>query len=1012
MNSMKRIISVILALSMLFSMFVMVNAEGTGATTQAVKYAKEIEIIKAMGIINGDETGAINADANLTRAEFAQVLTVLLQINYSEVAKENAWYYTFKIPEDLDNVLLTPNSGLITGTEETPSAPVEVEKVQKFADVPTSHWAYNVISQITDIGYMIGTSENEFSPEEPVTVNQVNKVLVKILGYEQFAMQNGGYPAGYNYLASSLKVLKSINNYGETPITRGELAKMLYNMFDVNMIETTQVNDDGVATYQTSEDTFLNDVLGIYKYEGKVTDNGTTAILGNSSIEKDEIKIGNSVFKLSPKAEYVKGFIGRYVEFYAVKDEESDDMTVIYAGLSKDSEEFTVEIKDFADLKNGKLEFYDDNEKKDFVDVATVPTIIFNGSKVESITKEEIKDFSNGTVTAMKSGESKMYDTIVIEGFVSVYVKNIIASEKIVSNGLIAPGTSSDYVSLDLSEENNKTREITYIKDGKAASFEDIMVKSVIDVALSKNAIKIVISDKKASFKVNGKTVDEFGDSYIYAEDGTEYIIAKELVNSNSMDVPDLGADITAYINTFGEIAAVDTAVAALSELGIIINASTEGRGLKKANKVRIFTQAGAFVDYELADKVGFTDSADNYKKDEAEDVIVDLAEYKDMLASFTLTEEGLISEIVMPVSYEYQEGRANGRLGIFYQAEEASYLGTGFDGKAFTSANTPKLFYISPDQNVEERARYLIKSATSLANDTKITGLYAYNTDPESVQAQYFVLKANNFTTHSVNTRNTTYIIVQSVKQALNSEGDPVIRISGIELAAQNGAQTQVEYESSTGAFSNMIPYVGNTKEYAKNDRYAVQEGDIINIFEANGNVEYASLVYRQDMNYGINPRKMQGALAGQQNGLFDTSGKGNPYAVSSSGAVLTLNGFTINANESQGTNAEKPRTILRLFDGFAVRNKDTLLTITNQDLSDPAQVYSATNPAYIVNSYKIPANITTITLKNGKLSSVAKGTAADIKTYDDYGYKCSRILMQSYQANVYKLIVINVAD
>ena len=231
---MKKIISVILACAMVLSMFVMVYAEDTGATTQAVKYAEEIGVIKAMGIINGDETGAFNADANLTRAEFAQVLTVLLKINYGDVAKENAWYYKFEIPEDLDNVLLTPSTGLVTGDEEQPSAPAVVEKVQKFDDVPTTHWAYGVISQITDIGYMIGTSETEFSPEDPVTVNQVNKVLVKILGYEQFANINGGYPAGFNYLASTLKVLKGVNNFGENPITRGELAKMLYNMFDVN----------------------------------------------------------------------------------------------------------------------------------------------------------------------------------------------------------------------------------------------------------------------------------------------------------------------------------------------------------------------------------------------------------------------------------------------------------------------------------------------------------------------------------------------------------------------------------------------------------------------------------------------------------------------------------------------------------------------------------------------------------------------------------------------------------
>ncbi len=1012
MNSMKKIISVLLACTMVFSMFVLVQAADTGATTQAAKYAKEIEVIKAMGILNGDETGAINADANLTRAEFAQVLTVLLQINYSEVAKENAWYYTFKIPEDLDNVLLTPNSGLITGTEETPSAPVEAEKVQKFADVATSHWAYDVITRVTEIGYMIGTGENEFSPEEPVTVNQVNKVLVKILGYEQFANQNGGYPAGYNYIASTLKVLKGINNYGENPITRGELAKMIYNMFDVNMIETTQVNDDGVATYETSKFTFLNDVLKVYKYEGKVTDNGTTAILGESTVDEGEIKIGNVTYGLSPKAEYVKGLIGRYVEFYVVVEEDSDKETIIYAALEKDSDEFVVDIKDFHNLGNGKLEYMDENEKKQYVDVATIPTIIFNGSKVESVTRDEIKAFSNGTVTAMKSGESKNYDTIVIEGFVSVFVKNIIPSDMIISNGLVAPGTDSAYANFDLNPENNKNREITYIKDGKTATFADIAAKSVIDVAMSKDAIKIVISNEKASFKVNGKTTD-LGETYLYAEDGKEYIVAEELANSNAMAIPDIGVDVTAYINTFGEIAAVDTAVASLSELGLIINAVSEGRGLKKTNKVRIFTQVGAFVDYELAEKVGFTDHTDKYNKYEAEKVIDKLAAYKDMLATFTLTEEGLISEIVMPISYDNQASRDNGRLGVFYQSEEeASYFGSGFDGKAFTSAHTPKVFYVSPDPGVEERAKYLIKSATSFSNDTTTTGLYAYNTDPDSVQAQYIVIKSNKFTTHNVNIRNTTYIVVQNVKEALNIDGDPVIRISGVELASQNGAQTAVEYESSTGAFSNMIPYVGNTKDYAKNDRYMVQEGDIINIFEANGNVEYASLVYRQNMNYGMYPRKMSGALAGQQSGLFDASGKGNPYAVSSSGAVLTLNGYTINANESTGTSADKPKSTLRLFDGFAVRNKESLLTITNQDLSDPAQVYSATNPSYIVNSYTIPSNITTITLKNGKLFSVTKGTTADIKTYEDYGYKCSRILMQSYQATVYKLIVINVAD
>ena len=1006
MNSIKRIISVILALTMVLSMFVLVQAADTGATTQAVKYAKEIEVIKAMGIINGDETGAFNADANLTRAEFAQVLTVLLKINDGEVAKENAWYYKFEIPEDLDNVLLTPSTGLVAGNE-TAATPVAEEKVQKFADVDEAHWAYDVIAKITDLGYMVGTSATEFSPEEAVTVNQVNKVLVKILGYEQFAMQNGGYPAGYNYIASTVKVLKGINNYGETAITRGELAKMLYNMFEVNMIAASKITDEGVATYETSDKIFLNDVLGVYKYEGKVTDNGTTAIYGNSTVEDNEIKIGNVVFKLSDDAAYSKAYIGRVVEFYTVKDEDTNDEMVIYAALAKDADEFSVEIDDFYSLANGKLEYFDEAEKKQYVDISTTPTIIFNGTKVENITKEEIKAFSNGTVTAVKSGESKNYDTIVIDAYVSVYVKNVIASEKFITNGHTSAGSTSAYASLDLKEENNKNREITIIKDGKTASFDDIKTKTILDVAVSENAIKIIISDKKATFTVSGKTVDELGESYIYDEEGNAYVIADELIKSQEIKVPDLGVKVTAYINTFGEVAAVDTSVAALSDLGLIINAYSDGRGLAKINKVRVFTQTGAFVDYELTEKVAFTNDYDEYKKMDAEDVIEKLADYKDMLAMFTLTDDGLISEIMMPTNKTLTDERTNGRLGIFYESGGAvKYYGSAFGGEAFTSKNSPKIFYVSSDPGVEERARYLIKTPSVLSNDTESDGVVAYNTDPKSVQANYILINSNKFTTHSVEIRTTEYVIVTGVKKTLSIDGDPATRISGYKLAAQNGAQTAIEYESSTGAFENMISYVGNT---TNETTYEVKPGDILNLYEANGNVEYASLIFRPTLNYAKNPRYMGGAFAGQENGLFDATGKGNPFHATSGGKTLTVNGFTIKANAASGNDADKVTSSFRVFDGFAVRIADGVVTLTNQDLSDPNATLE--REGYVINSYSQPTNVTVLNIK-GEKASVNIGTVADVKTYDDYGYKCSRVLLNAYQGSVYKLIVINIED
>ena len=1007
MNSMKKIISVILACAMVLSMFVMVYAEDTGATTQAVKYAEEIGVIKAMGIINGDETGAFNADANLTRAEFAQVLTVLLKINYGDVAKENAWYYKFEIPEDLDNVLLTPSTGLVTGEETASSAPDTAEKVQKFADVPTTHWAFGVISQITDIGYMIGTSETEFSPEEPVTVNQVNKVLVKILGYEQFANINGGYPAGFNYLASTLKVLKGVNNFGENPITRGELAKMLYNMFDVNMIAAVSVTDTGVATYTTSDKTFLNDVLGVYKYEGKVTDNGTTALLGQSEIDDDEIKIGNVVFELADTANYVKGFIGRVVEFYVVEDEETDKMMVIYAALAEDGEEFVIEIDKFENLTYGKLEYIDENEEEDYLDIASVPTIIFNGSKVEGVTKEEIKEFSNGTVTALKSGSSDIYDTIVIEGFVSMYTKSVIASEKIISNGLVEP-VKDEYANLDLSEKNNKNTEITIIKNGANATFGDIKSGMVIDVAKSKNAIKILISDKKETMTVGGTSIDKESESYIYSSDGEEYLLAKKLVTSETVKIPDIGTETTAYFNTFGEIVYFDSSSTTLEGLGILINGFEDGRGLKKDCKVRIFLETGAFADYILAEKVAFTNENDAYSKEEALDMIAILQNYKDTLITFTTTEEGLISEVSIPLAISNQDTRANGRLSVFYSADDEQYLQQGFGGKAFTR-NSPKIFFVSTGDITDEYSKYQIKTTSVLLNDMKYGNVTAYNTDPKSYNAKYIVMKNDKLTNYKPSIRTMSFVIVESVKHALNIDGEPIVRIQGLELSATStGKQVNAVYESSTGAFNNMKAFVNNGNNTPS---YSVKEGDIINLHQVNGNVIYASLVYRQSLNYTNNPRKMGGALAGQVSGLFDEIKGGNPYIVNESGGTQVKDpetGAVVNA-PGEGTPSKVTSGSVRMFDCFPVRINEGLITVTNMDLSDSSKVYKETDENQVTNTWVLPTIITVVDIK-GEKASAREGSTTDIKTYEDYGASCSRLFIHDYQGTIYKLVVINV--
>ena len=120
MRMYKKLITFILVLTIVLSQGVLAPL----AAEQSV-YSEEIEVIKALGIMVGDETGDFGAQNNLTRAEFANVLTVLLQVNSGETAKANAWY--FKSGDAVENQV------------------VAGENTQKFTDVPADHWAFGVI---------------------------------------------------------------------------------------------------------------------------------------------------------------------------------------------------------------------------------------------------------------------------------------------------------------------------------------------------------------------------------------------------------------------------------------------------------------------------------------------------------------------------------------------------------------------------------------------------------------------------------------------------------------------------------------------------------------------------------------------------------------------------------------------------------------------------------------------------------------------------------------------------
>ncbi len=138
----------------------------------------EIQALKDNGIIVGDQNGDLRPDEELTRAEFATILCHAIGVD--------------KLAES-----------------------AEMIEKEYFSDVPSTHWAAGYINTAFEYKAINGFDDGTFRPENPVTNEQVVKMLVAAWGYGDEAEKLGGYPNGYMEVAKKYGLTDSVLfNYG------------------------------------------------------------------------------------------------------------------------------------------------------------------------------------------------------------------------------------------------------------------------------------------------------------------------------------------------------------------------------------------------------------------------------------------------------------------------------------------------------------------------------------------------------------------------------------------------------------------------------------------------------------------------------------------------------------------------------------------------------------------------------------------------------------------------------
>lgn len=180
---MRKIISLILAISMLFSFTVF--AEDT------VSEESIVQTIKALGIMRGDQNGNMDLGRNISRAEFVKMMV-------------SASKYK--------DTISTEGSGF-----------------SLFSDVKSSHWASEYIRVAVNEGWFVGYTDGSFRPGKTITLEEACTALLRLLGYNSENLA-GSFPYAQLSKAEAVGLRDMVSAVKGQDLLRRDCMYLFYNL--------------------------------------------------------------------------------------------------------------------------------------------------------------------------------------------------------------------------------------------------------------------------------------------------------------------------------------------------------------------------------------------------------------------------------------------------------------------------------------------------------------------------------------------------------------------------------------------------------------------------------------------------------------------------------------------------------------------------------------------------------------------------------------------------------------
>lgn len=200
MKNLKKVLALVLVVATLMG-FATIASAAKFSDASSIKYTEAVDVMKAVGVIDGYTDGTFRPTANVTRGQTAKMVTFILNKG-----------------TDVGNLYASANT---------------------FTDC-TSNWAKGYIAYASKTGIVAGIGGGKFNPNGSVTGTQAAKMLLCALGYDATIEGYTGSNWSVNVLndADAAGLLKNLSGVDMSKaLTREQAAQMMFNALKANMVK-------------------------------------------------------------------------------------------------------------------------------------------------------------------------------------------------------------------------------------------------------------------------------------------------------------------------------------------------------------------------------------------------------------------------------------------------------------------------------------------------------------------------------------------------------------------------------------------------------------------------------------------------------------------------------------------------------------------------------------------------------------------------------------------------------